>query len=88
MLDKKVADLLNTQVNKEFYSAYLYLQFANFYVEKGLNGFANWYRVQAQEERDHATLMIQYLQNNDMPVTFEAIDKPDASLQTVMDRCV
>ena len=85
MLDKKVADLLNTQVNKEFYSAYLYLQFANFYVEKGLNGFANWYRVQAQEERDHATLMIQYLQNNDMPVTFEAIDKPDASLQTVMD---
>ena len=30
MLDKKVADLLNTQVNKEFYSAYLYLQFANF----------------------------------------------------------
>ncbi len=85
MLDKKVADLLNTQVNKEFYSAYLYLQFANFYVEKGLNGFANWYRVQAQEERDHATLMIQYLQNNDMLVTFEAIDKPDASLQTVMD---
>ena len=74
MLDKKVADLLNTQVNKEFYSAYLYLQFANFYVEKGLNGFANWYRVQAQEERDHATLMIQYLQNNDMPVTFEAIE--------------
>ena len=54
MLDKKVADLINTQVNKEFYSAYLYLDFANFYVEQGLNGFANWYQVQAQEERDHA----------------------------------
>lgn len=85
MLEKNIAGLVNTQVNKEFYSAYLYLHFANFYVEKGLNGFANWYQVQAQEERDHATLMIQYLQNNDVPVTFEAIDKPEAGLRTVMD---
>ena len=65
MLDKKVADLINTQVNKEFYSAYLYLDFANFYVEQGLNGFANWYQVQAQEERDHAMLFVKYLQKND-----------------------
>ena len=40
MLSKKVADLLNTQVNKEFYSAYLYLDFANFYKNKALDGFA------------------------------------------------
>ena len=77
MLDKKVAELLNTQVNKEFYSAYLYLDFANFYDDEGLDGFANWYNVQAQEERDHAMLMIQYLQNNDEKVTLEAIAKPD-----------
>ena len=54
MLDAKIAELLNTQVNKEFYSAYLYLDFSNYYVEQGLEGFANWYRIQAQEERDHA----------------------------------
>ena len=81
----KVASLLNTQVNKEFYSAYLYLEFSNFYTEQGLAGFANWYKVQAQEERDHAMLMIQYLQNNDCPVTLEAIDKPDAELHDNMD---
>ena len=40
-MDKKVADLLKDQVNKEFYSAYLYLDFSNFYVEEGLDGFAN-----------------------------------------------
>ena len=40
MLDKKVSALINDQINKEFYSAYLYLAFANFYAEKGLNGFA------------------------------------------------
>ena len=61
MLSKKVADLLNTQVNKEFYSAYLYLDFANFYKNKALDGFANWYQIQAKEEMDHALLMMQYL---------------------------
>ena len=64
MLDAKVANLINEQVNKEFYSAYLYLDFSNYYYNEGLDGFGNWYKVQAQEERDHAMLMITYLQNN------------------------
>ena len=73
MLDAKVAQLLNEQVNKEFYSAYLYLDFSIYYEEEGLDGFANWYKIQAQEERDHAMLMVQYLQNNGGKVTLEAI---------------
>lgn len=77
MLNENVSKLLNQQINKEFYSAYLYLDFSNFYTEQGLDGFANWYRVQAQEERDHAMLFVQYLQNNGEKVTFEQIDKPD-----------
>lgn len=85
MISKDVATLLNTQVNKEFYSAYLYLEFSNFYKEKGLDGFANWYKIQAQEERDHALLFMEYMQNNDVPVTLEAIDKPEASLKENMD---
>ena len=85
MLTETVSQLLNDQVNKEFYSAYLYLCFSNYYVEQGLSGFANWYKVQAQEERDHAMLMLQYLQNNDVPVTLEAVAKPDAELKANMD---
>lgn len=85
MLDKKVAELINTQINKEFYSAYLYLHFSNYYTEQGLNGFANWYNIQAQEDRDHAMLMMQYMQNNDAPVTLEGIDKPQAELNNNMD---
>lgn len=77
MLDIKVAELLNTQINKEFYSAYLYLDFSNYYTQEGLSGFANWYRIQAQEEKDHAMLFMQYLQNNNGAVVLEAIDKPD-----------
>ena len=80
MIDAKVSKLLSDQVNKEFYSAYLYLLFANYFTEAGLTGFAHWYTVQAQEERDHAMLFIKYLQNNGLPVIFEAIAKPEASL--------
>ena len=80
MLDKKVAELLNQQINKEFYSAYLYLDFSNYYNDQELTGFANWYMIQAQEERDHALLFMQYLQNNGEKVTFEAIDKPSVEL--------
>ena len=76
-MNANVSLLLNEQINKEFYSAYLYLDFANYYAAVGLDGFENWYRVQAQEERDHAMLFYQYLQNNGEDVTFEAIAKPE-----------
>ena len=85
MLDSKVADLLNDQINKEMYSAYLYLDFANFYTHKGLNGYANWYNVQAKEEMDHAIGILQYLQDNDFEVTLSAIDKPDKVLDKLDD---
>ena len=85
MLDNKVKELLNTQINKELYSAYLYLQFANYYEDEGLSGFSNWYTVQAQEERDHAMLMLKYMQMHGESVTLEAIDKPDAVLSSNID---
>lgn len=81
MLEAKVVELLNQQVNKEFYSAYLYLDFSNYYYDQGLDGFGNWYKIQAQEERDHAMLFIQYLQNNGEKVVLEAIDKPAVLLE-------
>ena len=84
-MDTKVSALLNTQINKELYSAYLYLDMANFYKSKGLDGFSNWFEIQAQEERDHAMLMYQYLHNNGETVTLEAIDKPALSYSDLMD---
>ncbi|MBO5299074.1 MAG: ferritin, partial [Clostridia bacterium] len=85
MLNAKVHELLNQQINKEFYSAYLYLDFSNYFKAQGLDGFANWYMVQAQEERDHAILFYTYLQNENMPVTLEAIAKPDKEITCHMD---
>lgn len=84
-MDAKVSALLNTQINKELYSAYLYLDMANFYKSKGLDGFSNWFEIQAQEERDHAMLMYQFLHNNGETVTLEAIDKPGLVYNDLMD---
>lgn len=84
-MDKKVSALLNDQINKELYSAYLYLDMANFYSARGLDGFANWYEVQAREEQDHALLIYRYLHNNSEPVTLEAVGKPDKTYSALID---
>jgi ferritin len=85
MLNEKIAKLINTQVNKELYSGYLYLDFANYYADEGLDGFAHWYEVQAQEERDHAMMMRRYLIDNGIKVTFDAIAKPDKKFSNTTD---
>ena len=84
-MDKKVSELLNDQINKELYSAYLYLDIANYYESKGLDGFANWYEIQAKEEQDHAMLFYHYLHNNGEPVTLKAIDKPDKTFTDLVE---
>ena len=87
-MNTTIAKLLNEQINKEFYSAYLYLDMANYYDELDLDGFSNYYMVQAQEERDHALLFMKYLQNHGLKVTLEAIGKPDKTYASPMDPLV
>ena len=80
MMNPKVRELLNDQINKELYSAYIYLDFSNYFEERGLDGFANWYFIQAQEERDHAMLFYRYLLNNNEKVELLPIEKPGYAL--------
>ena len=84
-MNEKVRELLNAQINKELYSAYLYLEFSNYFDDRGLDGFANWYMIQAQEERDHAMLFYQYLKNENQKVTLEAVAKPEKAITCDMD---
>lgn len=85
MLDKEVVKLLNEQVTKEFYSAYFYLDMANYYINKNLNGFGNWFKVQTQEERDHAMLFITYILNNGEEVAFSDIKAPGKEYRSFKD---
>jgi len=83
-MNDKIKNLLNQQINKEFYSAYLYLDISNFYDELDLDGYANYYMVQAQEERDHALLFLQYMQSNGLKVTLDVIDKPNSDYASIL----
>ena len=87
-MNDKIIALLNQQINKEFYSAYLYLDISNYYDQMDLDGYANYYMIQAQEERDHALLFMKYMQSNGLKVTLEAIDRPDKTFESILDPLV
>lgn len=78
-MDQKLISLLNEQIQKELYSAYLYLDISNHYEDKGLRGFSNWFYVQAQEEMDHAMLFRTYLLNSDAQIKLLPLSAPDQS---------
>ena len=84
-MDAKLSALLNDQINKEFYSGYLYLDMANFFADKGLDGFSNWYEVQAKEEQAHGMLFYQFMQMSGEKITLEAIGKPDKTFVEFID---
>ena len=84
-MNEKITKLLNEQINKEFYSAYLYLAISNYYDDLDLDGYANYYMIQAQEERDHALLFLKYMQNNGLDISFKAIDKPEQKFESVLE---
>ena len=84
-MDAKLSELLNHQINEELYSAYLYLTFADYYEDRGLKGFANWYMVQVQEEVAHAKILRRYLLDNDVSVKMTAIAEPDKTFSTDLE---
>ncbi len=84
-MDAKIYDLLTDQINKELYSAYLYLSMADFYKDAGLDGYANFYEIQAAEERDHALIIRKYLLENDHMPVLKPIAAPDKEFKTFMD---
>ena len=61
MMNPKIQDAINEQINAEMYSAYLYLSMAQYFEAEGLAGFANWFKIQFQEEQAHATIFMNYI---------------------------
>ncbi|QBG47281.1 ferritin [Verrucomicrobia bacterium S94] len=85
MISKKMQDALNEQVNKEFYSAYMYLAMSAYSNSLGLPGFAHWMRMQYEEEIMHVTKMYDYIQNQGGIVTLKAIEQPPQKYGSPLD---
>jgi len=76
MLDKKMETAINNQLNAELYSSYLYLSMSAYFQSINLPGFANWMRVQAQEELVHAMKFYDFINERGGRVTLQQIEGP------------
>lgn len=84
MISKKMEKLLNEQINKEVYSSNLYLSICSYFLDKELDGFANFFRVQAQEELFHANKQFDYVHDAGGKVTMMAIDAPESNFKSLI----
>lgn len=85
MISERITTLLNEQLNKEFYSGYLYLSMASYFLKFGLPGFASWCTIQAKEEVDHGMIIFTYLNNCDASYKFQNIPAPDIEYKSPLE---
>lgn len=84
MISEKMTQALNEQVNREMYSAYLYMAMSTHCSQTGLKGFANWFMVQYHEEMFHAMKIYEYIQRQGAAVKLGPIQAPPANFESPM----
>ncbi|VGO15643.1 Bacterial non-heme ferritin [Pontiella desulfatans] len=85
MISEKMQEELNEQVNKEFYSAYMYLAMSAYCNTIGLPGFEHWMRMQYEEEIMHVTKMYDYIMGQGRAVHLKAIEEPPKEYGTPLE---
>ena len=85
MISKQMSKALNEQLNREFYSAYLYLAMSAYCNRNDFPGAANWFLLQYQEEQDHATRIYNYLIDQDAKVVLKEIAKPPKNFGSILE---
>ena len=78
MINENIKGILNEQINKEFYAAYLYLSMSAYFDKMGLFGFAKWTKIQAKEEVEHGMIIYNYLLDRDCNVKLQQISAPNS----------
>jgi ferritin len=82
MMNPKIQEAFNRQLNAELYSSYLYLSMSAYFESLSLRGFANWMRCQAQEELVHAMKFFSFINERGGKVTLVGIETPTTSWDT------
>ncbi len=85
MLNKKMEDALNEQINREMYSAYLYMSMSSCFAYKGLKGFANWFMVQYHEEMLHAMKIYEYIGLQGGRAILKSLQQPPSEFKSPLD---
>ncbi len=84
-MNQEVLKMVQEQVNKELYSAYLYLAMSGWCSENSYSGFEKWMRTQVKEEMAHAAYMINYIQDRGYAIELETIKKPEGKWDSILD---
>jgi ferritin len=82
MIKDNVRDAINTQMNREFYSSFLYLSMAAYFESMQLKGFSRWMQVQAKEEHAHGMKFFDYLVDQGARISMAPIEAPPAEWAT------
>lgn len=85
MLNAKVQDAFNQQINAELFSEYLYLSMAAHFESESLKGMANWMRIQAGEEHTHAMKFYHFILDRGGKVALAQIDAPKTTWNSPLD---
>lgn len=85
MIGKIMQDAMNEQINKELFSSYLYLSMAAYFEDRNLPGFANWMRVQTDEEREHAMKIYDFILERGGKLALKAIDAPKTEWNSTLE---
>ncbi len=85
MISKKMAKEINAQINREFFSAFLYLAMANDALDKGFNGTYKWMTLQFKEEQEHALKFSKYLQDQGVKVELDAMEAPKKAWKSILE---
>ncbi len=85
MIKEKMQNALNNQINLELYSAYLYLSMSAYFESINLKGFANWMKVQAQEELNHAMKFYDHINERGGKMTLKAVEAPKTEWKSPLD---
>lgn len=85
MLNKRIEDAINAQINAEMWSAYLYLSMAAYCHSTGKPGMANWFEIQFKEEQDHAKIFFNYIVSRGGKVELKAIDAVPTEWNGILD---
>jgi len=85
MIKKPLENALNEQINAEFHSAYIYLSMSSYFLSVGLGGYANWMRVQYQEELAHATRFFDYVNERGGRVKLSPIQEVQVDFTGIVD---
>ncbi len=87
MIDPKIEKLINEQIAKEFHAGSLYLSMSAYFFQRNLDGFGDWFLMQAEEEKEHAMKLFRYLIDRGGKVEIGQIDKPQTDFKSALEAC-